>query len=151
MEMNKKVKIWHNKSTAHKCIRKTVECHTLLNEAGILTRNESSRFSPPQMSMPGSYVPKYSKYSRLIANNPPAIVGLLQTNVLNFSLENYLLNNPINHNVYKIKDCKPEDFMHDFFPHKSTSMFVRNRCGPVSVCHKSVLSKWLNKSRWFLA
>uniref|UniRef100_A0A182QIN5 Uncharacterized protein n=1 Tax=Anopheles farauti TaxID=69004 RepID=A0A182QIN5_9DIPT len=37
--------------------------------------NESSRFSPPQMSKPESYVPSRSKKARSIANRPPAIVG----------------------------------------------------------------------------
>lgn len=37
--------------------------------------NESSKFSPPQMSKPLSYVPSLSKNSLSIANNPPAMVG----------------------------------------------------------------------------
>lgn len=32
-------------------------------------------FSPPQISIPGSYSPSATKYLRSIANNPPAIVG----------------------------------------------------------------------------
>lgn len=37
--------------------------------------NDSSKFSPPQMSKPESYVPRRSKNSRSIENRPPAIVG----------------------------------------------------------------------------
>ena len=39
------------------------------------TLNDNSRFSPPHMSIPASYVPSWVKYSRLMENNPPAIVG----------------------------------------------------------------------------
>lgn len=45
---------------------------------GIHTRNDISRFSPPQMSMPLSYCPSSLKYSLSIANKPPAIVGDLK-------------------------------------------------------------------------
>lgn len=38
--------------------------------------NESSKFSPPHMSKPESYVPSRSKNFRSIENRPPAIVGL---------------------------------------------------------------------------
>ena len=41
----------------------------------ILTLKDSSRFSPPQISMPASYVPMCSKYFLLMANRPPAMVG----------------------------------------------------------------------------
>lgn len=37
--------------------------------------NESSRFSPPQMSKPLSYVPRRSKKARSIEKRPPAMVG----------------------------------------------------------------------------
>ena len=43
-----------------------------------LTLKESSRFSPPQISKPGSYVPMLLKYSLSMENNPPAMVGVLQ-------------------------------------------------------------------------
>ena len=42
-----------------------------------LTLNDSSRFSPPQISIPGSYMPSCSNQSRSMANRPPAMVGLL--------------------------------------------------------------------------
>lgn len=42
-----------------------------------LTRKDNSRFSPPQISIPGSYVPRYSKYVLSMENRPPAIVGVL--------------------------------------------------------------------------
>jgi len=42
------------------------------------TRNEISRFSPPQTLSPGSYLPISAKYFRSIANSPPAIVGVLR-------------------------------------------------------------------------
>lgn len=38
-------------------------------------RKDISKFSPPQISIPASYVPRYSKYFVLIENRPPAIVG----------------------------------------------------------------------------
>lgn len=37
--------------------------------------NDNSRFSPPQMSKPLSYVPIRSKKARSIEKRPPAIVG----------------------------------------------------------------------------
>lgn len=40
-----------------------------------LTLKLISRFSPPQMSKSGSYVPSFSKKSLSMENNPPAIVG----------------------------------------------------------------------------
>jgi len=40
------------------------------------TLKDSSKFSPPQMSNPLSYVPSFSKNDLSILNNPPAIVGL---------------------------------------------------------------------------
>lgn len=40
------------------------------------TLNDSSRFSPPQISKPLSYVPNFSKKALSMLNNPPAIVGL---------------------------------------------------------------------------
>lgn len=36
---------------------------------------ESSRFSPPQISNPLSYVPRRSKKARSIEKRPPAMVG----------------------------------------------------------------------------
>ena len=44
----------------------------------IQTLKESSKFSPPQMFIPGSYSPKWWKYSLSMANSPPAIVGDLK-------------------------------------------------------------------------
>lgn len=37
--------------------------------------NDNSKFSPPQISKPESYVPRRSKNFRSIENKPPAIVG----------------------------------------------------------------------------
>lgn len=39
------------------------------------TLNDNSRFSPPHMSKPLSYVPRRSKNFLSMANSPPAIVG----------------------------------------------------------------------------
>ena len=44
----------------------------------IQTLKESSKFSPPQTFIPGSYSPKWWKYSLSMANSPPAIVGDLK-------------------------------------------------------------------------
>ena len=41
----------------------------------ILTRNDNSRFSPPQISIWLSYKPISRKYWRSIAKRPPAMVG----------------------------------------------------------------------------
>lgn len=40
------------------------------------TRNDISRFSPPQIFICGSYAPISKKYSLLMANRPPAIAGV---------------------------------------------------------------------------
>lgn len=57
------------------------------------TRNEISRFSPPQISMPLSYCPRSLKYCLFIANNPPAIVGDLEKDhsLSSFNRTSYLL------------------------------------------------------------
>lgn len=41
------------------------------------TLNDSSKFSPPQTSIFSSYPPNSKKYDLSIANNPPAIAGVL--------------------------------------------------------------------------
>lgn len=43
----------------------------------LLTLKESSRFSPPQMSISSSYEPISKKYCLWMENKPPAIVGVL--------------------------------------------------------------------------
>ena len=64
------------------------EVHTIWdNQRGKLTLKDNSKFSPPQMSMPGSYVPRCSKYSRLMANSPPAMVGDLKAAIRNLISE----------------------------------------------------------------
>lgn len=42
------------------------------------TLKDSSKFSPPQISKPGSYKPNLTKNSLLIENSPPAMVGDLK-------------------------------------------------------------------------
>lgn len=53
-----------------------VKYYKTINVATKNTLNDSSKFSPPQMSKPLSYVPSCSKKLLSILNNPPAMVGL---------------------------------------------------------------------------
>ena len=41
----------------------------------IHVRKDSSKFSPPHISISSSYEPNSKKYLRSMANSPPAIVG----------------------------------------------------------------------------
>ena len=56
----------------------TIVLTCLTNDKVAHTRKEISRFSPPQTSIPGSYLPMAMKYWRSMANRPPAMVGVLQ-------------------------------------------------------------------------
>lgn len=70
----------HNKQTELTEMRKfhfkVEECKQIYTF--LLTLNDSSKFSPPHISIPESYFPRWLKYSRLIANKPPAMVGDLK-------------------------------------------------------------------------
>lgn len=54
----------------------TCEHGTISNvPSHIQVLKDNSKFSPPQISKPESYVPRRSKNLRSIENRPPAIVG----------------------------------------------------------------------------
>lgn len=63
----------------HHQTKKKPQTFSYRAENSLITRKDISRFSPPQMSMPLSYCPSSLKYSRSMANSPPAMVGDLKT------------------------------------------------------------------------